>query len=106
MTTETLLLVLVLVAGIALGGLFFGGLWWTVQKGVSSDRPWLWFCVSLILRSGLVLIGFYLVAAGDWQRLLLSLLGFILARLIVTRLTGRGEKSPCLTKGAQHAPES
>jgi len=34
--TETLDLMLALVTGISLGAMFFGGLWWTVQKGVSS----------------------------------------------------------------------
>ena len=32
-------LALSFVAGSMLGVLFFGGLWWTVQKGVTSDLP-------------------------------------------------------------------
>ena len=32
--TETLTLVLAWVAGGALGAMFFGGLWWTVQKAL------------------------------------------------------------------------
>ena len=106
MIPETLILVLALVMGIALGGLFFGGLWWTVQKGVVSNRPGLWFFVSLLLRTSLVLGGFYFIAAGHWQRLLLCLLGFLLARLIVTRLTRTEGKPPCLTEESRHAPES
>jgi F1F0 ATPase subunit 2 len=35
---ETLTLVLAWVTGILLGAMFFGGLWWTVQKGISSSR--------------------------------------------------------------------
>ena len=47
---ETLGLALALVAGVLLGAFFFGGLWWTVRKGVSSERPALWFFGSLLLR--------------------------------------------------------
>ena len=32
-------LALALATGALLGVFFFGGLWWTVQKGVESDRP-------------------------------------------------------------------
>jgi len=84
---ETLTLVLALGAGGALGAMFFGGLWWTVQKGVSSKRPALWFFGSLLLRMSLALAGFYLVSVGHWKRLLACLLGFVIARFIVTRLT-------------------
>ncbi len=85
---EMLTMVTALVTGVLLGALFFGGLWWTIQKGVSSKRPALWFFGSLLLRTSLALAGFYFLARGHWQRLLMGLLGFVLARLIVMRLTG------------------
>ena len=47
---ETLRLALVLVTGVLLGAMFFGGLWWTVRNAVSSQRPALWFFGSLLLR--------------------------------------------------------
>ena len=84
---ETLSLALVLVTGALLGTIFFGGLWWTVLKGVSSKQPALWFFSSLLLRTGIALAGFYFTAHGHWERLLVCLLGFIIARLIVTRFT-------------------
>jgi F1F0 ATPase subunit 2 len=80
-------LILPLVAGALLGALFFGGLWWTVRRGVSSHRPALWFLGSSLLRTTVALAGFYLVAGGQWDRLLACLLGFVIARLVVTRLT-------------------
>jgi F1F0 ATPase subunit 2 len=75
-----------LAAGVLLGAMFYGGLWWTVRRGVSSKRVALWFLGSLLLRMGVALAGFYFVAGGHWQRLLLCLLGFVMARLAVTRL--------------------
>lgn len=82
---EPLRMALVLIAGTLLGALFFGGLWWTVRKGLSAKQPALWFGTSLLLRSAIVTAGFYFVAGPDWQRLLICLVGFFVARLIVTR---------------------
>jgi F1F0 ATPase subunit 2 len=75
-----------LLAGLLLGALFFGGLWWTLRKGLSSPRPAGWMLGSLVLRTGLVLAGFYLVGGDHWERLVAALLGFLIARLVVTRL--------------------
>jgi F1F0 ATPase subunit 2 len=68
-------------AGIVLGAMFFGGLWWTVRRGLMSPCPALWFTTSLFLRMGITLTGFYFVAGADWRRLLLCLSGFVVARL-------------------------
>lgn len=73
-------------AGIGLGVIFFGGLWWTLRRGLASPRPLLWLGTSLLLRSGIVLFGFYAVGHGQWQRMMACLLGFILVRLIALRL--------------------
>lgn len=77
---------LALLAGMLLGAAFFGGLWWTVKKGLASPRPAQWFIGSLLLRTGIVLAGFYVVAGSDWKRLLACLSGFIIVRFIATRL--------------------
>ena len=81
--SDTLALALAFLAGALLGVFFFGGLWWTVQKGVTSERPALWFLGSLLLRTGLILVGFYLAAQGHWSRLAACLLGFLIAHVIV-----------------------
>ena len=102
---ESLTLALALAAGVLLGAIFFGGLWWTVRKGVSSQRPALWFFGSLLLRMSITLAGFYFVGRGHWERLLLCLLGFVMARLVVTWLTrpsGRNQTAPA--QEASHAP--
>ena len=102
---ETLTLALAWVTGGVLGTVFFGGLWWTVRKGVSSKQPALWFFGSLLLRMSIALAGFYFVSGGHWDRLLACLLGFVIARFIVTRLTGPPvEHHNCPAKEASHAP--
>jgi F1F0 ATPase subunit 2 len=89
-----------LLAGGALGAVFFGGLWWTVQRGAESPTPARWFLGSFVLRTATVLAGFYAVGTGQPVRLLLCMLGFLLARAIVLRMT---RTSPAAS-GAQRRP--
>ena len=84
---ETYSLVFAWLTGVLLGGIFFGGLWWTVRKGVTSKQPALWFLGSLFLRMSIILSGFYFIGLGSWKRLLMCLLGFVMARFIVIWLT-------------------
>ena len=101
---EFLILAVALAAGLLIGAVFFGGLWWTVRKGVSSKNPTLWFLGSMVVRMSLVLVGFYFVGRGNWQRLVTCLLGFIIARFCVLRLTRTPVEHPYRTaKEAPHA---
>lgn len=103
--SEPLSLGLAWAAGLALGALFFGGLWWTVRRGVASDRPALWFLGSVLLRTSMTLAGFYFVSSGDWKRLLVCVLGFAVARPLVSRLTRRLADVPAhRASEARHAP--
>jgi F1F0 ATPase subunit 2 len=102
-----LILAFALVAGLLLGAIFFGGLWWTVRKAVLAKQPALWFLISMLTRMGIVLAGFYFVGRGDWRRLASCLLGFIVARFFVIRLTRTlDELNNSATKEASHAPKS
>ena len=99
------LFVAFLIGGL-LGAFFFGGLWYTVQKGVTSKLPAVWFLGSLLLRTAVVLAGFYFVAQGHWSRLAACLLGFVMARVIVMKwLTRASAGEPAeFDKGARIAP--
>jgi F1F0 ATPase subunit 2 len=85
-------------AGFLLGVFFYGGLWWTLRRGLASRRPALWLFASLFTRAGVALTGFYFTGGGHWQRLVAALLGFIVARLALTWLL------PSLAREARHAP--
>jgi len=84
---DPLSVALALVAGMLLGVFFFGGLWWTVRKGVTATRPALWFLVSMFLRTSVTLVGFYFVSRGQWERLLICLAGFLISRVLIMWLT-------------------
>lgn len=102
--SEAATLVLAWLAGGVLGLFFFGGLWWTVRKGVTAQQPALWFIGSILLRMCVALAGFYIVSNRHLDRLLFCLLGFFLARMVVMRLTRVSEKPACLAEKVSHAP--
>ena len=100
---ELLDLAIALIEGALLGVFFFVGLWLTVRKLESFQPVALLFLASMLLRTGIVLLGFYFILGDNWQGLLAGLLGFSLAGIIIMRLTRRVEQSSQLIeKGAGH----
>jgi F1F0 ATPase subunit 2 len=96
-------LLFALVEGAILGVLFFIGLWWTVRKLETVKHVALLFLGSLLLRTGIVVVGFYFIMDEHWQRLVVALLGFIIARIIVTRLIRLSTQSSTQITKADHA---
>jgi F1F0 ATPase subunit 2 len=88
-------LTLALLAGCLLGAMFFGGLWWTVRRAMSAKHPAFWLFGSVMLRMSATLAGFYFVGRGDWERLMVCLGGFLLARLFVIKATPPRENPVC-----------
>jgi F1F0 ATPase subunit 2 len=98
---------LAVLAGAALGLVFYAGLWWTVRRAATFRRPGLSVLASLLLRMSIALGGFYVVAGSDWARLLLCLAGFVLARAAVswlTRLPSSAIGQVRVATEARHAP--
>ena len=98
---DPLLLAPAFAAGLVLGVTFYGGLWWTVRRGIAATQPALWFLGGLLLRMGIALSGFYLVGGDEWPRWLICLAGFVIARFIVQRATPGRQIS--LRREAGHA---
>jgi len=93
---ELLELAAAVFSGALLGVFFFGGLWWTVRRGIVSAQPALFFLGSLLLRTLSVVAGFYFISRGDWRKLVASLAGFLLARVLVGR---------CVDSSVQSQPQ-
>ena len=85
MTTGALHILLAFFVGLGIGLFYFGGLWWTVLRLPAAERRGLWAMGSFLVRTFVSLFGFYLVMDGRWERLLVSLLGFLIARAILVR---------------------
>ena len=80
-------LIAALLEGILIGLVFFGGLWWTVRKGVMSAHPASLFLGSLVLRTTITVGAFYFISMGGWRPLIICLIGFVMGRMLVVRLT-------------------
>jgi F1F0 ATPase subunit 2 len=74
-----------LMAGIALGLVFYGGLWITIQRLTITRHPIALTLGSLLLRLAVVLVGLLLVTRGRWQNAVAYLAGFVIGRIAVSR---------------------
>nr|WP_320147708.1 ATP synthase subunit I [uncultured Anaeromusa sp.] len=89
------------IAGSMAGGLFFGGLWWTVQQLAHTKHANFLLLVSFVLRAAAVMGGGYAVCGDDFLLIFGYLGGFIISRSLALRnlkegvtpaLNGRKEK--------------
>ena len=89
-TSELSLIAAAVCAGILLGGLYFGGLWWTVGRMPHVRHPFNLYFGSLIVRLAIVLTAFYgVLSYSGWPQLVAALMGFVAARVLLIRLIGR-----------------
>jgi F1F0 ATPase subunit 2 len=79
--------IITLGAGIALGMVFYGGLWFTTKKIMQTKMPALLLFGSFILRAAITMTGFYFVTGANWKNMLICLFGFVAARSFVKNLT-------------------
>jgi F1F0 ATPase subunit 2 len=79
-----------LVAGVVLGLVFFGGLWWTTQRLATSSRPAILVSVSLLVRVAVLAAGLFLLAQVGSGALLVAALGLLATRIGLTRLAVNG----------------
>jgi F1F0 ATPase subunit 2 len=104
------LLFWMLIGGFALGLFFFGSLWFATRKLLHSKRPVLWMLGGFVVRIVVVLPSLYWLSGAHWQRLIICIVGFILARILVIRLTAKFSSSHGymvknqIAKKTNHAP--
>jgi F1F0 ATPase subunit 2 len=90
--TRLPVLLLDFAAGVLIGVIFYGGLWWTVRR-IQAHATGLWLAGSFLVRSTIALAGFYVVARANGYAATACLSGFIVARFLVTHVT-RGPAVP------------
>jgi F1F0 ATPase subunit 2 len=69
--------------GFVLGIFYFSCLWFTVQHLTHTQHPMLLMVGSGIARLSVALLAFYFIIGGHWERLMIALLGFLLARTLL-----------------------
>jgi F1F0 ATPase subunit 2 len=85
MDSTPLALALSALAGIVLGILYFGGLWLTITKMRELKNPGIFLTLSFILRTVVVIGGFYLISDGKLERLAVAMLAFFVIRFVFIR---------------------
>ena len=70
--------------GIGLGIVFFGGLYWTVQKLPDAKHPSLLMSASLLFRMAALLGVLFYVSKGGYKAILFTMAGMLLVRLAMT----------------------
>lgn len=88
MMNEFPTLIFGLALGVGLGIFYFGGLWLTLEHLLHSRHPGLLTLGSFLGRSIVCLLGFYLMAGTNLAGLATSMIGFILAKIILTNRLG------------------
>jgi F1F0 ATPase subunit 2 len=73
-----------MLAGMALGGFFYLGLWLTVRQLVPTRHPVLLTVASFWIRTLVVLAGFLYLMRGHWQYAIACLIGFVMGRMAVS----------------------
>ncbi len=75
-----------LAAGALLGGLYFGGLWWSVRRIRNIEHKKLFLFFSWLFRSVVLCGGLFLLAHHDSQMLLGAAAGLLTARFLIVRI--------------------
>jgi F1F0 ATPase subunit 2 len=78
-----LLIVISLITGIILGIIYFGGLWITVRYMVNREHPYFLIFISFGIRLTIIMAGLYIILVHGWVYLVISLVGFILTRILI-----------------------
>lgn len=88
MITDVLPAIAAFPAGFLLGLFYFCSLWITVRQLPSTQLPIRLFVGSFLGRTVITVLGFYIIMSGHWERALVSLLGFLLARMVLINRWG------------------
>jgi len=77
--------ILSVLTGVALGLFFYGGLWFTVRRLLTSDHPVLLTLGSFWIRLLVVLAAFLFLTKQGIEYVALAMASFILGRLAVSK---------------------
>lgn len=89
-----ILFLIVFLAALAAGGIFYGGLWYTTGRVATAKYAAVWALSSFLLRSAVLVVIFHALAGSDAIRWLICAAAMLTARLIAVRWVRRGG-NPC-----------
>ncbi len=81
---------IVFLAAMAAGGMYYGGLWYTTGRLLTAKYAAVWALSSFLIRSAVLLVIFYALAGSDARRWLICSAGMLTARLITAKWAKSG----------------
>ena len=78
------ILILMFMAGLALGALYFISLWETVRRLERTGGGARLLAISFAVRLAIILTVFFFLMNGHWERLAAAMIGFVVIRKILT----------------------
>jgi F1F0 ATPase subunit 2 len=78
------ILILMFLAGLALGAFYFIGLWQTLRRVAQTQSRAHLLAASFVVRLAIVLTAFFFLMDGHWERLAAAMTGFVVMRKILT----------------------
>jgi len=82
------ILVLMFMAGLALGALYFISLWETVRRLERTGGGARLLAISFLVRMAIILTAFFFLMDGHWERLTAAMIGFVAMRKMITHHFG------------------
>lgn len=87
MSEQAWIILISLAAGLVMGAVFFGGLLLTTRRLARTRHPAALVLGSFVVRAVIVGAGFVVLVRYGWLGPAVALLGFLIVRLVLTRLT-------------------
>jgi len=84
-------LIMLFIVGIAIGLIYFGGLWLTVKKLAAVRRRGFLLVISFLIRTGLALAMFLILMDGYWLNAVVLLGGFVVSRTFLIHHLGMAD---------------
>ncbi len=75
-------------AGLVLGGFYFAGLWWTLERLGRWRQPAVALGVSFLVRAALLMTALLWITGGRPLPIIAALVGFWVSRFIFCRVWG------------------
>lgn len=80
--------------GMVLGLIFFGGLYWSVQRIGRVKNPGPLMLISGVVRMAVLLLGLYFLGSNDISRFLAVLAGVVVVKFMLIVWVGQKSHSP------------
>ena len=92
-TADLMAYVPALLGGLLTGLLYYGGLWWTLQRLADTQRPGLLLGMSFLARTVIALAALFWFTDLQLPQILVFMVAFVIMRLVLTRRWGPNSRA-------------